>query len=153
MRADPIGEVLVKMSFDVGVTAGAQHGHEDLGGLHFTGVRVDERNGLTRVVDEQSFPSHMVLPHGRLQVPRPLAVVRAKLTVAVAGRLGFAILDPQQTQRHALAPQFGVQLGPVRLGDRSPHRRHRRGKQACDQRFLGQVHAGGFRAQRAPGSA
>jgi len=81
----------------------------------------------------------MAHPHRRLQAPFPLTVVLAELTVTVAVGMDLAVLDPQQAQRHALAPQFGVQPGPVRLRDRPPGGTGGGEKQALIQHLLRQV--------------
>ena len=107
----------MQMGFDVGVTAGAQHRHKDLGRLHFAGLGMHDGDRLTGIVDKQPLPRHMAQPHRGLQMAGPLAIVFAKLAVSVAVGMGRAVFVPQQAQRDALAPQFRVDVRPIRQRD------------------------------------
>jgi hypothetical protein len=61
---------------------------------NLAGVRIDDRHGLTGIVDKDLLPRFVGKVHRGLQVLGPLAVKGAKLAVAIAVRVGFAILDP-----------------------------------------------------------
>jgi hypothetical protein len=65
-------------------------------------VRVDDRHRLTGVVDKDFLPTLVGEAHRRLQPLGPLAIQGAELAIPVAVRMGFAILDPQQTQGDTL---------------------------------------------------
>lgn len=129
VAANPVPQVLLPLGFDVSVTAGTQHGDEELGLADFIRLRVDDGNGLAGVIDKQFFPGLVRLAHRGLQMLGPFPIVLTELGVGVAVRVGFAILDPQQPQRHPGPTQLGVESGPVRLGNDPPGGRRRLGKE------------------------
>ena len=100
--ANPVGQFLALVGLGVGVVAGAQDADEDLGLVDLAGVRVDDGDRLTGIVDKDLLATFVGEAHRRLQALGPLAVEGTELAVAVAVRMGFAILDPQQTQGDTL---------------------------------------------------
>jgi hypothetical protein len=90
------------MGLGVGVVAGTQHADEDLDLMHLAGVGIDDGGRLTGIVDKDFLSTLVGEAHRWLQVLGPLAIQGAELAVAVAVRMGFAILDPQQAQGDTL---------------------------------------------------
>ena len=117
MSADPVGQFLALLGLCVGVAAGAQHADEDLGLVDLAGVWVDEGDRLASIVDKDLLALLVGQAHGGLQVLCPLPVESTELAVPVAIRMGFPILDPQQTHGHAFLAQFGVNQGPIGAGN------------------------------------
>jgi len=76
-------------------------------------VAVDDRQGLSGVVDEQLLAGDMHLAHRQAQRADPGAVEIAEAAVAIACGEGALILLPEQPQGHALAFEFLVDVGPV----------------------------------------
>ncbi|CAG0930557.1 hypothetical protein TFLX_01828 [Thermoflexales bacterium] len=95
-RAAGVGRCVMQMGFDVGVTAGPQHRHKDLGFLHFAGLKLHDGDRLTSIIDKQPLPRYVAQPHRGLQMAGPLAIVFAKLGVAIAVGMRFAVFDLQQ---------------------------------------------------------
>jgi hypothetical protein len=100
--ANPVGQILLLMSLGIGVVAGAQNADEDLDLVDLAGVGVDEGGCLTGIVDKDLFSTFVGEAHRGLQALGPLPVEGAELAVSIAIRMGFTILDPQQTQGDTL---------------------------------------------------
>jgi len=81
--------------------------------------KTDDGHRLTGLVHKDFLPTLVGESHRRLQPLGPLAIEFTELTVAVPVGLGFAILDPQETQGDILLAQLGVNQGPVGTGDGS----------------------------------
>ena len=105
------------MSLGIGVVAGSQDADEDLGLVNLAGVRVDDGDRLPRIVHKDFLTSFVGKAHGGLQALGPLPVQGTELAVPIAIRMGFAILDPQQTQGHTLLVQLRMHDRPVGAGD------------------------------------
>ncbi len=102
MSADPVGQLLALVGFCVCVIAGAQYADKDLGLPDFTGFRVDDRDCLPSVVDKDFLATLMGKAHRLVEGRGPVAVEGTELAVSIAIRMGFTVLDPQQTQSDAL---------------------------------------------------
>jgi hypothetical protein len=108
--ANPAGQFLTLRGFGEGVVAGAQNGHEE--GSLVEGLarpRIMNRDLVAGVVDKHLFARAMLVPQDHIQSPRPLAIPFAESAVAVAFRICFPILFPQQLQREVTV---GLQLSP-----------------------------------------
>ncbi len=106
VRADPVRQRLRPGRLGIGVVGRAQYRDEDLCLADFTGRRVDHRDGLAGVVDEQLLAGAMVLAHDHIQLALPGAEVIAKPGVLVAVRVGGPVFLPQQEQGHTLVSEF-----------------------------------------------
>ena len=61
MRTNPVPQILPGRGFREGIAAGAQHGHEDGGGLHVTALRIVNRNRGAGIVDEHLLAGAVLL--------------------------------------------------------------------------------------------
>jgi CSLREA domain-containing protein len=114
---------------------GRRCGDKDLRRADLAAVWIDDGHRLARVVHKHSLPGAVRLAHRGLEALDPAAVEFAELAVAQTARALFAILDPQQPQRHSLlALQFGVHPGPVRRRALSRAGQRRRRKEPPEQR-------------------
>jgi hypothetical protein len=94
----------------------AEHGHEDLRHPDFAGEPIDDdRHAVARVVDEQSLPRRMRLPHRRRQRLLECSIELTKTAVAISARMGGDVFVPDDLQRDVLALQLAVNRRPVRL--------------------------------------
>ena len=73
--------------------------------------------------------------HHGFELLRPLPIVVTELAVAIPLGMGLPILHPQQAKRHALAAQFLMNRGPVRLRNAPLGSRCLFGKQPFIQLF------------------
>ena len=119
MGGDPVGQFLGPSGLHVGVVAGPQHRHEDLGLSHFAGFAIHHAHRHSGVVHEHLFTGLVGLPHHRLQGFRPSVVMLAELGVLVALRVGLLVLLPQKLEGDAFLFEFLVEVLKVRkrLGD------------------------------------
>jgi len=62
MRTDPVTQILPGRGFREGIAAGAQHGHEDGGRVHFAALRIVDRDRGAGVVDEHLLAGAVLLP-------------------------------------------------------------------------------------------
>ena len=113
MRADPVGQGLGPARLRKREARCAEHGDEQVRGVHLPGHRVDDVDGVAGPVDEQLVAGHVRLPHDRRLALAPSAVQLAELRVAVAVRAFGPMLLPQDRERHAAPLQLGVHLPPV----------------------------------------
>ena len=97
MALEPVRQRLGARRLGIGVAGSTQHRHEDLRQIALAGGRIDDRNGLSGIVDEALLAGLVGLAHRPLQSPPPAPVVLAVLRVAVAA-VGVVrgILLPQQ---------------------------------------------------------
>lgn len=114
MRAQPVRQFLRPGGLGEGVAGGAEDGDEDLRLADLAGSLVDDRHGLTRVIDEQFFAGAMFLAHDHVDLGRPEPVVLAEPAVLEALRMSESVLLPKQGQGYAGAAQLGVDMSPVR---------------------------------------
>ena len=110
---DPVEQLLGGQGLDVGVVAGPQDAHKQLGRSHHSGDRIVDGQGRAGEVQEQLLTRSVVLAQHHVQPPLPLPGVLDELGVLVA--LGTALfeLHPEQLQGHPLTPQLPVDLGPA----------------------------------------
>jgi hypothetical protein len=94
--ANPVGQILAPMGLGVGAVAGAQHADEDLGIVDLARVWVNDGDRLTGRVDKDLLSTLGGEAHRWLQALGPLPIEGTELAVAIAVRMGFAILDRQQ---------------------------------------------------------
>ena len=102
MGADPVGEALRPGGFRVGVTAGPEHRDEDSSGTRFAGGRVLNRDRVAGVVNEQLLAGAMLVAEHDVLTFQPVAVQTTISAVAVAVRVLFAVLLPEQLQGEVL---------------------------------------------------
>jgi|GEM_PF-2307537 len=93
--AEPVGQALTQRRLGKGVAAGSQHRDEDLGLADLAGVRIDNRQGVTGVIDEQLLPGLVHLAHGDLQFTCPAAVQFTEMAVAIPLRMLGNIFLPE----------------------------------------------------------
>ena len=120
MTLDEIGAPLGLGRLGVGVVGGAQHGDEEFDRAHDPGRRVDERRPLAGVVDKDLLAGRVDLAHRQALPREPVAVVPAERRIPIAVRMLLQILQVQQLQRDAGAPQLGVD--PGQIGQRARRR-------------------------------
>lgn len=126
MRGDPIGERLGPGGLGVGVARCAEDGDEHLRCAHLTGGTVDDGGGVSAVVDEELLTRSVRLAHDGVDVLGPGPVALAELRVLqTLGLFGLVLLS-QQRERHALAPELGVDLRPLTQRTRDVGRLGRR---------------------------
>jgi len=125
MGCDPVGQIPCPGGLGVRVVAGAQHRYEDVRRPGFAGDRVDDVDGVARVVDEHLLAGAVVLPQHDIQVSRPIPILLAKPTVADPFGMIFLVFLPEQLQGHAtIRLQFLMDFGEVRLRPGPGWRRH-----------------------------
>ena len=107
--------VLAERRLDVGVVAGPQHGHEEVGGAQLAAFRIDDRKGVAGPVDEQLLAGLVLAAHDHVDLGRPAAVALAEPAVLIALRVGVLVLAPEQHQGHVLARQLRAHVLPVGL--------------------------------------
>jgi hypothetical protein len=95
MGADPIVELLRESSLCECVVGSAEDGHEDLRLGYFPSGRIDDRDGLSGIVNEHLLAGAMSLAHRESEPLLPLLVVKEELRalVVVVG-IGVGILFP-----------------------------------------------------------
>ena len=116
MRTDPVGQPLAGQRLGVGVVGCPQHGDEDLRLPDFTRLPIHQWDGHAAEVHEQLLARPVRLPHYQVAAAPPGPVGIAESGILEAVRVGGLVLLPEQEQRHALAPQLLVDVGPVRQG-------------------------------------
>ena len=92
---DPIRQRLNPGGLSIGVVRGSQHGDEDFGFAHHTGLGIDDPDLLARVIDEYLVASGVVLAHHRRQAPLELPEQVAEPRVAVAIRMPRPDIPPR----------------------------------------------------------
>ena len=124
MTADPVWQALGPAGLNIGVVRRPKGRDEDLGSAHFARARADDIDSVSCIIDKQPLARRVPLTHHRRQAPFPTSVELTVSAVAVAIGVNTAILFPQKGQRHTLAAQLSMNIGPIRLRDR-PRRRAR----------------------------
>jgi hypothetical protein len=69
---------------------------------------------LAGPVHEHLLAGKMNLPQHWIQGARPSPIELAEAAIPIPLRLGLAVFLPQQLERHGLAGQFLMDVGPVR---------------------------------------
>lgn len=82
--------------FGVGVTAGPQHGHEDIGFPHFARLGIGDRHRLAGMIDEDLLAGPVFLAQHDIQIARPTPVQLAEPAIVVTFRMGLMVFFPQQ---------------------------------------------------------
>ncbi len=118
VAVDPVRQILAPGGLREGVGAGAEHGDEERSRRDIAGLAIVDRHRGAGPVDEHLLAGLCVLPEHDVVIPVPPLIQLAETAVAVAVRLRFAILFPEQLQGHMfvtfeLAMDFGeVQARP-----------------------------------------
>jgi hypothetical protein len=119
MAVDPVRQVLAERRTRKGVGAGAEHGYEDRGRRDFAALAVVDRNGVAGPVDEGLVAGVVILPEHHITVAMPPLIEFAEAAVAVAVRLRFTVLLPEELQRQMFVSlQLGMQLGEIQTRPR-----------------------------------
>ena len=113
MSADPGLKILTFRGLGVSVVAGSQHGHEDVGLTHLTGLGIDDLDRLAGIVDKHLLAGPVVLPQHHVELSSPAVVQIAKLRVLVAARMNLFVLLPEQLQSDRLGPKLPVHVGEI----------------------------------------
>jgi hypothetical protein len=96
VRTDPIRQLLIAGSLSIGVGTGSENPDEQMGLPHGTTTRVIDRDRGSRPIDEQ-FLAGPVFPAQHYILLAASALVQFTETgVAIAVRVGLAILLPEQ---------------------------------------------------------
>ena len=72
MGADPVPQVARPGGLGVGVAAGAEHGHKDVGFPHLAGLRIGHGHRLAGMIDEGLLAGPVFLAQDDVQIARPL---------------------------------------------------------------------------------
>ena len=96
VRANPTGQLLAPGRFGERVIAGAQDRNEDGRVLNGSRLRIDDRDGVSRIVDEQFFSGAVFLPQNPIELPGPLPVEFTEPTVGITVRVRLPVLLPEQ---------------------------------------------------------
>jgi hypothetical protein len=78
--------------------------------VDFSGRGIDDLDGLTGIIDEELFSGPVFLAKTGIEFPGPLMVEAAELTVLVALRIGFLVLQPKKLKRNTLFLQLLVKI-------------------------------------------
>ena len=100
-RVSPASWAVRPSGLGEGVAGRAEDGDEYLRLADLAGLPVDDRHGLTGVVDEQFFAGAMFLAHDHVDLGRPEPVMLAEPAVLEALRMGESVLLPEQGQGDA----------------------------------------------------
>src|SRR5690606_6406204 len=108
---------------------------------YLAGGAVDDRDRLTREVDEDLLAGLVLLAQHPVQAATPPAVALTEVAVLQPGRVRFLVLEPEQMKRHArtaLRLHLRMDRRPVR--QRPGHvRRHRGRKESPLQRRVREI--------------
>ena len=130
VRRDPVGQRLRPRRLGVGVVRRPENRDEDLRLAKLSGVAVDHRDRLPRVVDEHLLAGAVLLAHHHVELGRPGPVQLAEPAVLHPLGMRLLVLLPQQRERHPLAAKLAVNHRPLRHREPSLARhRHRSRKQ------------------------
>ena len=115
MGFDPIRQGLGPGRFGIGQVGGAEYGDEDLGVADLAGERIDDRQLLAGVIDEDLVAGDVMLAHGRRQAALEGAKQIAEARVAVSVRMVREIFLVQDGDADARPLELLDQVGPIRL--------------------------------------
>src|SRR5690606_3895560 len=102
MGADPLRQLLAAARLRVREVARSQDPDEDLRlEEYLAGGAVDDRDRLTREVDEDLLAGLVLLAQHPVQAATPPAVALTEVAVLQPGRVRFLVLEPEQMKRHA----------------------------------------------------
>jgi len=99
MGSDPEREFLGRGGLCKGVAAGAEGGDKDLSLGDFSGVRIDDGNGLSAVVDKELLSGPMLLSERDIELVSPLPIEVAELAVLIPVRIGLLVFVPEELER------------------------------------------------------
>jgi hypothetical protein len=102
----------------------AQDADEELGVADLARRRIDDVDGLPRIVDEDLFAGLVLLAQYGIEVRGPRAIEDAEAGVLIAVGVRPLVFLPQELERHTLLLQLAVDGRPVR---ERPRHRLRRG--------------------------
>ena len=139
VRADPVRQLLGPGRLGVGVVRGPQHRDKHLRRANFAGGPIDDLRRLPGIVDKQLLAEPMGLAHDHVPRPGPGPVLRAEPAVLAPVRMRQLVLLPEQRQRHPLALEFLVDLGPIRHRTDQARRPRYDGKQPPFQVRVAQI--------------
>ena len=115
VRTNPGAQILIPGGFGIGVVAGAQDGNEDGRFLDRPGLGIDDRDGVSRIIDKQFFSGAVLLPQHQIQLAGPLLIQLTEPAVLVTVGIGLLVLLPNQLQRDMLvAVEIFMDGGPIR---------------------------------------
>ncbi len=115
VRAQPRFHLLVACGLGPGVGTGAEGGDEKRCLPGYTGNAIVNGDCGTSPVDESLLAGFVLLPHHHVEFLAPALVQLAESAVAIALRVGFAVLLPKQLQGHvAVSAKLLVDRGEVR---------------------------------------
>jgi hypothetical protein len=116
MGVDPIGERLRPACPGEREARRAKHGDKDLRFAHFPGCPVDDdRDAVTRVIDEEPLPGCMRLPHCWRELRFKGAIELAEPRIAVTAWILSDVFIPEDQQGDMLALELLVDRRPIRL--------------------------------------
>ncbi|PYR98478.1 MAG: hypothetical protein DMG12_22790 [Acidobacteria bacterium] len=108
------------------------------------GLGVDDRDRVSRIIDEQLFSGTVLLPQDQVQLVGPLLIQPTEPAVLVTIGIGLLVLLPNQLQGDMLVPvEIFMDGGPTRSRPRLASPRRHGGKQPLFQtRFVQAVWQG-----------
>src|SRR5262249_22301500 len=98
MATHPVAQILTERGPRQSVLPSAQNGHEQRSRRDHTGSLIVDGNGVTGPVHEHLLAGAVLLTQYNILIPAPALIQFAEAAVAVAVRLGFSILLPDQLQ-------------------------------------------------------
>jgi hypothetical protein len=122
VRGDPVRESLGGDGLGIGVVAGAEDRHEELGSGDLAARRVDDRKRVAREVEEELLPGAVLSAQDDVETVSIGPIALGEPGVAEAVGTALTVLRPPQHERDALAAKLPVDSGPVGLGTAQDHR-------------------------------
>jgi hypothetical protein len=119
MAVNPAGEILAERCSRECVGTRPEHSNEDGGRRGLSGGAIVDRHGIASPVDEHLFSSLVIVAEHDIAIPTPSLIQLAKAAIAVALRMSFAILLPQQLQREMFVSlKLGLQRREIQTRPR-----------------------------------
>ena len=141
MAVDPLSQVLSHRGSGKGIGTGAENRDEDRCRRNITALAVVDRYGVPGPIDKRLFSRLVIVPEHHVPGAAPALIQLAEPAIAVAIRMRFSILFPQQVKCQMLVCcKLGRQLREIDAGPKLPggsQRPHR--KQELVQLLLREV--------------
>ncbi len=84
VRSDPGGQVAMLGGFGIGVVAGPERGHEQIGFPDLAGPGIRDGNGLSGMIDKQLVAAAVILAQDQIELSFPAGIELAVAAVLVA---------------------------------------------------------------------
>src|SRR5712664_2778901 len=114
MAVNPVRQILAELPSRKCVCARAEHSNEDRRRRGLSGCAIMDRHSVAGPVNDCLLSTLVIVPQHHIAVPIPPLVQLAKAAIAVAVRMRFAILLPEQLQREVLVSlKLGLQRAEI----------------------------------------